>query len=59
MTVACWCLAIVVRETDQPRRDGYESRGNEPDEERGEEVVPFGDCPEADEHLHIRGQAAI
>jgi hypothetical protein len=40
------------RETYQRRRDDYETRGDQPDEEGGDEVVPFGNCPEADQHLH-------
>jgi hypothetical protein len=36
MAVACWCwLVVLLRETDQCRRDGYKTRGNQPDEEGG------------------------
>jgi hypothetical protein len=50
--VRCSCL---VRVLDQRKRDCYETGGNHPDEESGEEVVPFWNCPEAEQHMHIRG----
>ena len=48
-----------LRDKGKRRRNGYEARGNQADEEGGEEVVPFGNFPEADQHLHIRGQAVV
>jgi hypothetical protein len=52
--VVCWLF-----ESEQRGRDDDETRGNHPDEEGGQEVVPFGNCPEAEQHLHILGQVTV